>query len=115
MTSLRSSLVGSAVGLSSAELRRTSMADKQWLSISEEQLINEIFTDEFYHRLHDPANIWFSQDDMGHEDIESSSSNAQTSSEDIFLRYLLRSVDNLELGTTYIPELLQDLLQVCFV
>lgn len=114
MSLLRSSLVGSASGLSSAELRRTSMSDKQWLSISEEQLINEIFTDEFYHRLHDPANIWYSQDDIGHGSLDSEDIiKPESCSEDIFLKYLLPCyIHNTAESCGTMSSLIRDLLQV---
>ena len=114
MHSLRSSLVKSAIGLSSGELRRTSISDKQWLGISEEQLINDTFTDEFYHRLHNPDNIWYSQNDVGSDDSEpfpepDSTPNRTASSDQIFLQYLLRSDP---LVPDAVESLIRDLLQV---
>lgn len=108
---LRSSLVGSAIGLSTTELRRTSLSDKQWLGISEEQLINEIFTDEFYRRLRNPDEIWFAQEDIGNSETFSRPRKAPSNAplDDIFLPYILPLYPPIP---NIITSLLQDLLKV---
>lgn len=107
---LRSSLVGYAIGLSSTELRRTSLADKQWLGISEEQLINEIFTDEFYRRLRNPDEIWVTKEDIGNssECFTQPCKLPSNSLDEIFLPYILP----LDPIPDIITSLLQDLLKV---
>ena len=87
---LRSSLLGSCVGLSFAELRRTSTADKQWLGISEEQLLNEIFADEFYRRLHNPQDSWHTQDVEHTDDLGAPNQSPSCPFDDVFLPYILQ-------------------------
>lgn|SRR3990167_6007560 len=107
---LRSSLKDSAIGLSIAELRRSSSADKQWLGISEEQLTNEIFTDKFYHLLHDPNDIWYSEEDVDASPIFNEKQEPpKFTPEEIFSDYLM---NNSGLLQSTILNILQEISKV---